>query len=320
MRPRVARRMAELNFPQKTLIVLAGPTAVGKTRVSIELAQQLRCPILSYDSRQCYRELTIGTAPPTPQQRRSVPHHFIHSRSVDQPYTSGQYELDALQRLETIFDDHQVCVAVGGSGLYIHALCYGIDPIPSDEGVRQQLNARWRSEGLESLQEALKAVDPAYFATADVQNPRRLIRALEVCQLTGGTYSSLRKQTPKKRPFATVWIGLTMDRDQLYRRIEQRVDGMMAEGLVEEARSLFEKRHLPPLKTVGYQELFAFFDGAVTLERAVEQIKRNSRRYAKRQLSWFGRNEAIAWCSPDHSAAIQSTIRSAIGGGGENVD
>ena len=299
--------MAELT---KTLIVLVGPTAVGKTSLSIELAQKFNCPIMSTDSRQFYNEMSIGTAKPTVEEMKNVPHHFINSRSITELYTAGMFEEDAINKLEEIFQTRDYCVAVGGSGLYINALCYGIDDIPKDEIIRQNLYDRWQNEGLEKLKEELIEIDPEFYHESDMNNPRRVMRALEVYQITGQKYSKLRTKPKKKRPFNMIWIGLEMDMEKLYARINNRVDKMLVEGLLEEVKSLYKYKDLKALRSVGYQELINFLDGNISLEEAVELIKRNSRRFAKKQFTWFRKNEQIKWFKPDQKEAIFQYVES----------
>ncbi|MBK8925891.1 MAG: tRNA (adenosine(37)-N6)-dimethylallyltransferase MiaA [Crocinitomicaceae bacterium] len=287
--------MAELNPPKKKLIIVTGPTAVGKTALAIRLAQKFNTEIISFDSRQFYREMKIGTARPTDEELTEAKHHFIGHLSIHDHYTSGLFETDALEKLNQIFKMHDYCIAVGGSGLYINALCYGIDNIPADETVRNQLIQRWQDEGLEKLQSEVKMCDPEFYENADMQNPRRVIRALEVFTITGSPYSAFRLNEAKPRSFDTFWIGLNMDKDQLYDRINTRVDTMMHEGLLDEVKLLYQFNHLKSLRTVGYTELFNHLSGNDSLERAVELIKRNTRIYARKQISWFKRNPEICW-------------------------
>lgn len=293
----------------KTLIVLVGPTAVGKTALSIEIAKELNCEILSTDSRQFYREMTIGTAQPTKEELSQVKHHFIDSLSIHDHYTAGIFEEESIRKLDQLFDDSDFCVAVGGSGLYINALCYGIDDIPADEDIRNKLLERLENEGLEKLQEEVKRVDPSYYEEADMQNPRRVFRALEVFEITGKTLTSYRSKPKKERNFNIIWIGLEMDVEQLYQRINLRVDKMMEEGLLDEVKSLHQYKELKTLRTVGYQELFEYFDGKISLEEAVELVKRNSRRFAKKQFTWFRKNPEIKWFNSAQKAEILAYIQ-----------
>jgi len=293
---------------KKKLIIIAGPTAVGKTALSIALANHFKCPILSFDSRQFYAEMSIGTAKPTDAEVAAAEHHFIGNLSIKDRYTAGMYERQALALLETIFEAHDYCIAVGGSGLYIDALAFGIDDIPADENVRMHFHERWANEGLEVLSNELLQIDPAYHAIADLQNPRRVIRALEVHKISGKTYTDLRKKTPKERPFKSHWIGLNLEREELFERINLRVDQMLENGLLAEVHSLIPMQDLKALKTVGYSELFAFINGEIDRERAVELIKRNTRQYAKRQLTWFKKNEFVHWYEPNEIEKIIEEI------------
>ena len=283
---------------EKRLVIVVGPTAVGKTAMSIQLAQQYRCPILSFDSRQFYQEMAIGTARPTSEELAAAKHYFVGNRTTETRYTAGMFEKDALLQLEQIFKEHNTCIAVGGSGLYINALAFGIDNIPASEEVRKALDKRWKNEGLEVLQEEVKMIDPEYYSSADMQNPRRVMRALEAYQISGKKLSDLRKKEQKKRPFKMEWFGLNLPRPTLFNRINERVDLMMEAGLEKEAEKLLPLRERKALKTVGYRELFDYFDGTHSKERAVELIKRNTRIYAKRQITWFEKNEAVQWFNP----------------------
>lgn len=278
------------------LIIVLGPTAVGKTDYSIDLALEHGSPVISCDSRQVYREMKIGTAPPSEEQLARVPHYFIGSRSITEPYTAGKYELDALALLDELFRDHSTLVMAGGSGLYIDALCNGLDAFPDvDPGVREGLMRRLETEGLESLRFELRRLDPATYDTIDTANRQRVVRALEVCIGTGRPFSSYKTSAARKRPFSIRKIGLTRDRGELYDRIDRRVDLMMAAGLEQEVRGLLPYRNLPALNTVGYREFFGYFDGLYPLEEAVRLVKRNTRHYAKKQLSYWGRDDSIGW-------------------------
>jgi len=286
--------------PKKTLIVIAGPTASGKTAAAIRLAQYFDTVILSADSRQFYREMSIGTAKPDAEELAAAKHYFIDSHSINEPFSVGDFEKQGLALLDELFTQHNVVILVGGSGLYIKALCEGFDDIPqADEGVREQLNTELAENGILPLQEELKSVDPAYYNQVDINNPQRIIRALEVYRSTGQPFSSYRKATTNNRPFNCLKIALDLPREVLYNRINTRVDAMVAQGLVEEARSLLPQRHLNALNTVGYSELFDHFDGKATLAAAVELIKQNTRRFAKRQLTWFRKDQQIHWLTPD---------------------
>ena len=283
----------------RRLIVIVGPTGSGKTDLSIRLAQHFRAPILSTDSRQIYRGLPVGTAQPTAEQLAAVEHHFIASHELTDEVSCGRYEVEALACLERLFAEHDTVVAVGGSGLYIKALCEGMDDLPAvDPALRKLLNERLASEGIDVLAEELRALDPDYYAMVDRKNPARVLRGLEVSLQTGKPFSSFRTGERQKRDFQMVKIGITLPREELYDRINRRVDLMMDEGLEAEARAVYPHRALNSLRTVGYREMFDYFDGHCTREEAVELIKRNSRRYAKRQMTWFGRDEEVAWFTP----------------------
>ncbi len=293
----------------QTLVVLVGPTGVGKTDLSIRLAKHLASPIISSDSRQLYREMSVGTAVPTKEQLAEVQHYFIQTRSVTENYTSGMFELDVLKLLDTLFVTHSGVLMVGGSGLYIDAVCRGIDDIPrADSQLREAVTDRLKTEGLASLQEELRRLDPIVCSEIDMNNPQRVMRALEVCITSGKSYSDLKKNVAKQRPFNIVKIGLQRDREELYTRINRRVDEMLEQGLEDEARCLYPLREWNALKTVGYRELFDYFDGKQSYEQAVELIKRNSRRYAKRQLTWFARYDDVYWFHPDSYDDIVATV------------
>lgn len=289
----------------KRLIVIVGPTGSGKTDLSIRIARHYGAPILSTDSRQVYRGMPIGTAQPTAEQLAAVEHHFIASHDVEECLSCGRYEVQALACLEKLFAQHDDVVAVGGSGLYVRALCEGMDDLPeADEALRRELAGRLEREGLEALAAQLGELDPAYYEQVDRSNPARVLRALEVCLQTGRPYSAHRTGTRRERPFRIVKVGVDLPREELYERIDRRVDRMLADGLEAEAREMYPYRHLNALQTVGYRELFDYFDGTLTRDEAVELIKRNSRRYAKRQLTWFRRDAAIRWFRPDDDEAI----------------
>jgi tRNA dimethylallyltransferase len=277
---------------EKFLIIIGGPTAVGKTSLAIGVARHFGTQIISCDSRQLYREMNIGTAKPTAEELSAMPHHFIDSLSIRDDYTAGDFERDGLALLNSMYKKQNVVVMTGGSGLFIRALCEGLDDFPEvAPEIQKALEAMLREHGIEALQQELKTSDPVYFENVDVNNPRRLLRALSVCRASGRPFSGFQKGAKARRPFTPVYILLEMERAQLYRRIEQRVDEMMAAGLLEEARKLFPQRQLKALQTVGYQELFSFFENEITLESAVGLIKQNSRRYAKRQMTWFRKDD-----------------------------
>ena len=289
----------------KRLIVLLGATGVGKTDLSIQLAQHLQSPIISSDSRQIYREMTIGTAVPTAEQLASVEHYFIQSRSIFDDYTAGKFEIDALELIEILFKTHEQLLMVGGSGLYIDAVCRGIDAIPAtDDWLRQSIIQRYQTEGIESLRFELKRLDSDIYNQIDIKNPQRVMRALEVCLTSGKPYSSLKQNFIKTRDFEIIKIGVQRNRNELYDRINQRVDQMFEQGLIDEAKQLYEHRNINALKTVGYKEIFDLLDGKITLEQAKELIKRNTRRYAKRQTSWFARYNDIPWFHPANFETI----------------
>lgn len=279
-----------------TLHIILGPTAVGKTDYAIAEALRVGSPVVSCDSRQFYRELRIGVARPTEAQLAQVPHFFIADRSVTEPCSAGGYELEALALLERLFRDHDTVVMAGGSGLYIDALCNGLDDFPdADPEIRARLSERLRTEGVASLRADLRVLDPETYAVIDPANGQRIVRALEVTLATGRKYSSFKTRPARERPFSIVKTGLTRPRPELYVRIDARVEEMLAEGLVEEARALLPFRDLPALNTVGYKELFGYFDGCYDLAEAVRLIKRNSRHYAKKQLTWWARDPSINW-------------------------
>ncbi len=275
---------------QNYLIVVGGPTASGKTDFAIRVALHWNTEILSADSRQFYREMCIGTAKPSATELAQVRHHFIDCLSIHDAYSVGDFERDALQVLEQIFRTRQVAVLVGGSGLYVHAVCEGLDifpPVPAE--ILAEVEQLYATGGIVALQEALRQTDPVYFAQVDVHNPARLIRALSVCRASGKPFSAFRKSAPASRPFKSIYVQLDWPREVLYERIDHRVDDMMAQGLEAEARQLYPWRHLPALQTVGYQELFEHFDNIISLEQAVTRIKQHTRNYAKRQLTWMRR-------------------------------
>ncbi|TVZ25352.1 tRNA dimethylallyltransferase [Gillisia sp. Hel_I_86] len=280
----------------RILISVVGPTAIGKTALSIKLAQTFNTEILSADSRQFYKEIPIGTAAPSKKELAAAPHHFIHNKSIEDDYSVGDFEREAIEKLDLLFKDHEVLILVGGSGLYIKSLIEGLDNFPEiDQEIREQLNDRLVNEGLGPLKTELEQLDPDYYNKIDINNPHRVIRALEVCIGSGKTFSSFLNQPKPIRNFKTISIGLTAPREEIYERINRRVDLMMDEGLLEEAQALYPKHRLNALNTVGYKELFAFFEGRIDLETAVGEIKMNSRRYAKRQLTWFRKNEKTTW-------------------------
>ncbi len=299
----------------KTLIVIVGPTGIGKTDLSIFLAQKLATEIISADSRQFFRELKIGTAVPDDEQLQAVKHHFIGNKSINDYYNASSFEFEVIDLLKKLFEVKNQVIMVGGSGMYVDAVCKGIDDLPEiDMEIRRQLIKKFETEGVESLRFELKRLDPDYYAVADLKNPKRLLKALEITLQTGQPYSTFRTQSIKKRDFKILKIGLNIEREKLYERIEERVDKMIENGLVDEAQLFLPFKHLNSLNTIGYKELFPYLEGAYPLERAVELIKRNSRRYAKRQLSWFNRDKEINWFRPDEGEKILEFINSYISG------
>lgn len=294
--------------------MVVGATASGKTDLSIAIARHYNAPIISTDSRQIFRGLPIGTAQPTTAQLAEVEHHFIAERDVRQDYNCGEYEKEALARLDSLFEKHDTVVAVGGSGLYIRALCEGMDDLPeANEQLRAELMARLETEGVETLSEQLRTLDPEYYAIVDRSNPARVMRAVEVCLASGRKYSEMRCGERKYRNFEIVKIGVDMPRDVLYERINRRVDTMVEMGLEAEARAMLPYRDCNSLRTVGYSELFDYFDGKISLDEAIELIKRNSRRYAKRQITWFRRDNDIRWFAPAETDKIIEYIDTQFG-------
>lgn len=283
--------MISENFNRPTLIVIAGPTAVGKTQFCIALAKQYGCSIISADSRQFYREMNIGTAAPTKEEMGNIPHYFVGHLSIKDYYSVSRFEQDVLQLLPTLFQQTNTVIMTGGSGLYLDAVCYGIDELPDpDPAIREEVITLYENEGLSALQTKLQLLDPEYYKSVDVANHKRLIRAIEVCLQTGQAYSSFRSMSQKVRDFDIVKYCLSRPRDILFSRINQRVDLMMEQGFLEETKQLYPYRHLNAMNTVGYKELFQYLDGVLSLEEAVNDIKTHTRRYAKRQLSWFKRD------------------------------
>lgn len=293
----------------KTAVFICGPTAVGKTKIAIELAHWLETEIVSFDSRQFYRELKIGAAPPDADELQAVKHHFIGNLSVEDNLSAGAFEKRALQSMNGIFQQHDALILVGGSGLYMKALLEGFDQLPEVPAeTRARINQQYQDSGLPYLQEEVAKRDPEYYAQVDRQNPQRLIRALEIMESSGQKFSFFRQKRKAKRDFRSLKVGLNMPRQKLYERINLRVDKMMEAGLLQEARSLYPLREKNALQTVGYRELFAHFEGKYDLETAVEEIKKSSRRYAKRQLTWFRRDDEIKWFDPDNLTDIKTYL------------
>lgn len=292
--------MKHLEKAQKKLIIIAGATAVGKTALAIQLAQHFQTHILSADSRQFFHEMNIGTAKPSAEELAAAPHHFIGNISINDYYSVGDYERDALVKLEEIFKEKDVAIMVGGSGLYINAVCKGLDAFPDvPDAIRADLQALYTQKGIHALQTELATSDPEYYAEADIHNPHRLLRALGVCRVSGQSYSSFKKQSNITRSFSIIYVLIDLPRDILYHRINRRVDAMMAQGLLQEAKKLYPLRHLNALQTVGYQELFDYFEGKTTLEKAIDLIKQHTRNYAKRQVTWFNKGQEWQKHSPD---------------------
>ena len=290
----------------KTLIAVVGPTAIGKTALGVQLAKRFNTEVISADSRQFYQEMAIGTAKPTLQEMDGIPHHFVDFLSIQQEMSAGEFERQALNKLEEIFKTKDYAILVGGSGLFVNALCFGLDDIPSNLEIRNELTIRLATQGIEPLLKELQQVDPEFYKSGDIQNPIRVIRALEVFQSSGKKFSTLRKNKPKKRPFNIKIIGLNLPRELVYKRINQRVDIMVEMGLLDEVRSLLPYRELPALKTVGYQELFDHLDDPTELKDALEMVKQNTRRFAKRQITWFKKIEGIKWFEPvDYDSILE---------------
>lgn len=292
---------------RKTLLTIVGPTAIGKTRMAIALATHFGTEILSCDSRQFFKELRIGTAVPSAEELAQVPHHFIQHKSIFESYSVGDFERDAIALLDDLFRKYDVVVMVGGSGLYAKAVIDGLDDFPEvDEVIRQELNEAYAQKGIGYLQELLKTLDEVQYNQMDVQNPQRLIRALEVCRASGKPYSSFLQKKEKQRDFTSVQIGLTADRTDVYERINKRVDMMLEEGLLIEAQDMMPYKHLNALQTVGYKELFSFFEGECSFEAAIEAIKMNTRRFAKRQFTWFQKDKRIKWF--DYRSSLEEVV------------
>lgn len=288
-----------------TLLVLTGPTGVGKTELSLQLAELYGAPIISADSRQFYRDIPIGTAAPTAEQLARVKHYFVGQLALTDYYSASRYEEEVLRLLDTLFQEHAYVLLTGGSMMYIDAVCKGIDEIPTiTDEVRREVLEHYHRVGLEALCEELRERDPVYYGEVDLKNHKRVIHAIEICRQTGGRYSDLRTRQVKQRPFRIVKIGLIRPREELFDRIARRTEQMMADGLLDEARRVYPLRHLNSLNTVGYKELFACFDGTMTLDQAIEKIKRNTRVYSKKQVTWYKKDPDMHWFSPDDKEAI----------------
>ena len=293
----------------KTLLVILGPTGVGKTEFALCVAQQFGTEIVNCDSRQVYKQIPIGTAAPTPKEQQRVKHWFVGNKDITDEYNAAQYETDALNVINELFQNNDIVVLTGGSMMYIDAVCDGIDDIPTvDQDTRTLMKRRLEEEGLPALVEELHQLDPEHWNFVDKSNPRRVVHALEICHMTGKTYTSFRKKEKKERPFEILKIGLTRPREELYVRINQRVLDMIEQGFIKEAKSLYYLRELNSLNTVGYKELFNYFDGSTTLDEAIAKIQSNTRRYCRKHLTWFKRDERIKWFSPDDFTAIQEYI------------
>lgn len=298
---------------KKTLIVLIGPTGVGKTDLSIKIAEKYGSPIISADSRQLYSDLKIGTAAPTEEYLKRVKHYFVGTLKLTDYYSAAQYESEVISLLEELFKSNNTILLTGGSMMYIDAICKGIDDIPTvDSETRQMMMEKYEKEGLDRLCAELKLLDPEYYSTVDLKNPKRVIHALEICYMTGKTYTSFRTGNKKQRPFDIIKIGLCRDREELYEHINKRVDIMIKEGLVDEVKSVYEYRNLNSLNTVGYKEIIQYLEGNCTLEFAIEKIKQNSRIYSRKQMTWFKRDNDITWFHPDKEEEIMEFIESKL--------
>ena len=299
---------------KKTLIVLIGPTGVGKTDLSIKIAEKYGSPIISADSRQLYSDLKIGTAAPTKEYLKRVKHYFVGTLKLTDYYSAAQYESEVISLLEELFKSNDTILLTGGSMMYIDAICKGIDDIPTvDNETRQMMMEKYEKEGLERLCAELKLLDPEYYSIVDLKNPKRVIHALEICYMTGKTYTSFRTGNRKQRPFDIIKIGLCRDREELYDRINKRVDIMINDGLVDEVKSVYQYKNLNSLNTVGYKEIIQYLEGNCTLEFAIEKIKQNSRIYSRKQMTWFKRDNEIIWFHPDREDEIMEYIEAERG-------
>ncbi|WP_311439892.1 tRNA (adenosine(37)-N6)-dimethylallyltransferase MiaA [Hoylesella buccalis] len=292
-----------------TLVVLLGPTGVGKTEVALQIAEHLQSPIINADSRQLFAEIPIGTAAPTKEQQERVKHYFVGTLHLTDYYSAAKYEEDVLQLLNQLFNQQQMALLSGGSMMYIDAVCQGIDDIPTvDEATRRLMKRKLETEGLDALVAELKVLDPEHYKIVDLHNPRRVVHALEICYMTGNTYSSYRTNTKKIRPFNIIKIGLNRPREEMYERINNRVLKMMKQGLIEEAKAVYPQKGLNALNTVGYKELFAYFDGDISLDDAILKIQSNTRQYMRKQVTWFKRDNQIKWFSPTNIEEIINYI------------
>lgn len=292
-----------------TLVVLLGPTGVGKTEVALQIAEHLQSPIINADSRQLFAEIPIGTAAPTKEQQERVKHYFVGTLHLTDYYSAAKYEEDVLQLLNQLFNQQQMALLSGGSMMYIDAVCQGIDDIPTvDEATRKLMKRKLETEGLDALVAELKVLDPEHYKIVDLHNPRRVVHALEICYMTGNTYSSYRTNTKKIRPFNIIKIGLNRPREEMYERINNRVLKMMKQGLIEEAKAVYPQKGLNALNTVGYKELFAYFDGDISLDDAILKIQSNTRQYMRKQVTWFKRDNEIKWFSPTNIEEIINYI------------
>ncbi len=296
-----------------TVVVIVGPTGIGKTALSIHLARHFQSPVISADSRQIYKELRIGTATPSESEMEGIAHYLIGTKSILDYYNAYEFEQDVLSLTQKLFVQHKTLILTGGSMMYVDAFCNGIDLLPTvDPKLRLELQEQLETEGLQSIRRQLKLLDPVFYEQVDLKNPKRVVHAVEMCLMTGRPYSQLRTSPKHKRPFRIIKIGLEMERAALYQRINDRVDEMISAGLIDEARELYPYRHLNALNTVGYKELFQHFDGLISLDKAIELIKRDSRRYSKKQLSWFKRDEEIYWFSPENTEEVIKFVRGKI--------
>lgn len=296
-----------------SLIVLIGPTGIGKTELSLQIAERYHTEIISSDSRQLYKELPIGTAAPTPEQQKRVRHHFVGTLNLEDYYSAARFEEEVMSLLPELFTIHSEVVMTGGSMMYVDAVCKGIDELPTvDKATREDVMNKYRNEGLDAIRAELKLLDPEYYKLVDLKNHKRIVHALEICRITGQPYSSLRTQQEKERPFRIVRVGLQRERAELFDRINSRVETMIADGWLEEARGIYPYRHLNSLNTVGYKELFQYFGGEMSLPEAIEKIKRNTRVYAKKQMTWFKKDDRIAWFHPDRHDEIIAYIDSQL--------